>query len=418
MTQALLNEMNNVFDGIYSVGNSIGSDVTEKFHEILDSKSFEKVSNITKKVEQTAIHSDASYACMQNTNKTNDSIQSFEISETENSNESDNFDDIISEATSESLIEESLTDEEEELMLDELIPENNTTTTTITEEDTTMHKELALENPTVTAMLFNLQIDQSNSNLDGNEIQTLSGNTLVSENDTVLDAESKLFDDVKIAFDREYFKTQDEQNNLDNIVDKQILDDLNVESVSSQSSGNGSDLGNFMQNSSPQEQITKMMIQGENFAELKPETSFSVASKPEISSDKILEQITKQLEGMYNTSKLNIVLNPESLGRVSLQLLNSKAGLSAQFVVTNEDVRALLMKGLDGLKETLLSHGVNVDNVTIKLNEAEMKNEDTREDWTEQEGSRGGNKQQGSKRQRQEEKPFEQTMFEINNTEV
>lgn len=61
-----------------------------------------------------------------------------------------------------------------------------------------------------------------------------------------------------------------------------------------------------------------------------------------------------------------MVLNPESLGKVSIQLINTKEGLSAQFTVATQEARNLIMKGLDGLKDTLMSHGVSVDNVSVK----------------------------------------------------
>ena len=74
-----------------------------------------------------------------------------------------------------------------------------------------------------------------------------------------------------------------------------------------------------------------------------------------------------------------------------------------------EEAKDILMKGLDGLKDSLLAHGVNADNVSIKV--ADSQKTEYNEDWTEQEGSRGGNK--GQKEQEKEEKQkglFEQTM--------
>ena len=117
---------------------------------------------------------------------------------------------------------------------------------------------------------------------------------------------------------------------------------------------------------------------------------------------------------MYNNSKLNMVLNPGTLGKVSLQLVNLKEGLIAQFTVTTQDAKDILMKGLNGLRESLLSQGISVDNILVKLEES--SDGETQYDWTEQEGSRGGYKQQGSqKQQKEQEKPFEQMMFELNN---
>ena len=71
------------------------------------------------------------------------------------------------------------------------------------------------------------------------------------------------------------------------------------------------------------------------------------------------------------------------------------------------------MNGLEGLKDNLLAHGVNIDNVSVKLEKTTESENPS--DWTEQEGSRGGNKQQGSQKQKKDdEKPFEQMMFELN----
>ena len=112
---------------------------------------------------------------------------------------------------------------------------------------------------------------------------------------------------------------------------------------------------------------------------------------------------------------MNIVLNPESLGKVSIQLINTKEGLSAQFTVASQEARNLIMKGIDSLKDTLISHGVSVDNVTVKLNNTQESEYNT--DWTEQEGSRGGNKEEHSQRKGQEEEKerFERMMSFVEN---
>lgn len=108
-----------------------------------------------------------------------------------------------------------------------------------------------------------------------------------------------------------------------------------------------------------------------------------------------------------------MVLNPESLGKVSIQLINTKEGLSAQFTVATQEARNLIMKGLDGLKDTLMSHGVSVDNVSVKINDAQESEYNA--DWTEQEGSRGGNKEQGSQKEQRGKEQFEQMMSFIEN---
>jgi len=131
-----------------------------------------------------------------------------------------------------------------------------------------------------------------------------------------------------------------------------------------------------------------------------PEIFISLATLKFPSVQEIIEQITKQLESLHHGSKLNIVLNPESLGKVSIQITKSAEGMSAQFTVASQEAREVLMKGIDGLKDGLLSHGVNIDNVSVKMNETQKS--EYNQDWTEQENSNGGNK--GQKQQSKEEK--------------
>ena len=66
-----------------------------------------------------------------------------------------------------------------------------------------------------------------------------------------------------------------------------------------------------------------------------------------------------------------------------------------------------------GLKDTLMSHGVSVDNVSVKINDAQESEYNA--DWTEQEGSRGGNKEQGSQKEQRGKEQFEQMMSFIEN---
>ena len=180
-----------------------------------------------------------------------------------------------------------------------------------------------------------------------------------------------------------------------------------------------------MQNQSAEEQGIKAMFQTEgDFADIKLDNTLKptqniqtnkVNTTTDIGPSKIVEQISKQLEGLHNNSKVNIVLNPESLGKVSVQLINTKEGLSAQFTVATQEAKNLIMKGLDGLKDTLMAHGVSVDNVTVKMNETQESSYQA--DWTEQEGSKGGNKEQNSKREEENKQKFAETMFTIENEE-
>ena len=215
--------------------------------------------------------------------------------------------------------------------------------------------------------------------------------------------------------------SKETEQSLEDIIDEDQLKELKIESIEAETSDStGED--DIMQNQAPEEQGVKAMLQADaDFAEVKtdakPAQTVQNTTKPtsssEVTSNKIIEQITKQMEGMYNGSKVNMVLNPESLGKVSIQLINTKEGLSAQFTVATQEARNLIMKGLDGLKDTLMSHGVSVDNVSVKINDAQESEYNA--DWTEQEGSRGGNKEQGSQKEQRGKEQFEQMMSFIEN---
>lgn len=220
----------------------------------------------------------------------------------------------------------------------------------------------------------------------------------------------------------EITRPDDLLQNLETSLDEEALKELKIESISAET-GN-SDGESLMQNQTPEEQAVKAMLQQEiESFDIKVEKALNIQNSnnaqpktADINPSKIIDQITKQLEGLYNNSKVNIVLNPEALGKVNIQLMSTKEGLMAQFTVNTPEARDLLMKGLDGLKDSLLSHGVNVDNVSVKMNEAQKS--EYNQDWTEQEGSRGGNKGQSHPEQEEKQKGlFEKMMAQTLNEE-
>ena len=211
------------------------------------------------------------------------------------------------------------------------------------------------------------------------------------------------------------------ENSEDLTIDEDVLKELNIESIKAEVDSSAND--DLMQNQSPEEYAVKAMInQDIETFELKIDSSQPVQQTTniqaqtklvDINPSRIIDQISKHLESLQNNSKISIVLNPESLGKVDIQLLTTKEGLSAQFTVATQEARDLLMKGLEGLKESLTSHGIGVDNVSVKVSEGEKS--EYKQDWTEQDGSRGGNKKQDQPSQEEKEKGlFEKMMAEKN----
>ena len=292
----------------------------------------------------------------------------------------------------------------------------------------------------------NAETDVESEDADSNEILSTIQNiiqtqqALLQNNDNTDEVEVNLDDELSVTFngkDLDSFLSDFGINNaaeeevaivkpavqsddvdgksLEELVDEDTLKELNIESIEVETSNDDASSDDFMQNQTPEEHGIKAMLNTQSdFAEIKAETQASAQTTQKTSqvsqttSDKIIEQISKQMENLQNGSRVNLIMNPESLGKVSIQLINTEEGLSAQFTVATQDAKNLIMKGLDGLKESLLAHGVNVDNVTVKLNEAQ--DSEYNSDWTEQEGSRGGNKEQNQSRQNKEQEDFEQMM--------
>lgn len=243
--------------------------------------------------------------------------------------------------------------------------------------------------------------------------------SIKSEIDSIFES-SKQVEGVDFSVDvslEKFVKSLEEtvQEQFESALEEDLIKELNVESIESETSSfNGESL---MQNQTPEEQGLKAMLNPEiETFDLKIDKSISVQNSQSVqvkSADatpsKILDQVARQLENLQTGSKVNIVLNPESLGRVVVQLIKTSEGLSAQFTVSSQEVRDMLMKGIDGLKETLTAQGIGVDNVAVKLNEVQKSEYNA--DWTEQEGSSGGNKEQERSNKEEKEKGLFEKMM-------
>ena len=259
------------------------------------------------------------------------------------------------------------------------------------------------------------ELQEDNSNLNDKESETSLDLSLDSEE--IINLVDNLPEETITQ------KTSESDNTEDFTLDEEVFKDLKIETIKADIDSTGNN--DFMQNQTPEEIGVKVMINQDIEAfDVKIEqnvqptqnTQQAQTKTVEIHPSRIIDQISKHLETLQNNSKISIILNPESLGKVDIQLLTTKEGLSAQFTVATQEARDLLMKGLDGLKETLTSHGVGVDNVSVKV--AEGQKSEYKQDWTEQEGSKGGNKRQDQPNREEKEKGlFEKMMAQSQDEE-
>jgi flagellar hook-length control protein FliK len=78
-------------------------------------------------------------------------------------------------------------------------------------------------------------------------------------------------------------------------------------------------------------------------------------------------------------TEARIVVEPPALGRVDISLRSSSNGVEANFRVDNEELRQMVQKQLDSLKESLQSQGIHVSGMTvdIKNNEGDRERGNT-----------------------------------------
>lgn len=226
-----------------------------------------------------------------------------------------------------------------------------------------------------------------------------------------LESQAEIADITETTAEAEVVETKANESETQEInLDEDMIRELNIEKISSETES-ANDNSSLLNHQSVEEQGIKIALNQEKTSNIKPFEVQTSAKPTEITPSKIIEQVTKQLESLQHTSKVDIVLNPESLGKVIIQLVKSPEGLSAQFTTATQEARNILMKDLDGLKESLTAHGVGVDHVAVKVNDTQKSEYNA--DWTEQEGSRGGNKEQNPKNRREKEEGlFERMMKE------
>ena len=91
----------------------------------------------------------------------------------------------------------------------------------------------------------------------------------------------------------------------------------------------------------------------------------------------ILDQIRAKfaVSKQNGLQKITIGLTPESLGKVTVEIVKGQNGISANLLAENPQAKEILDKNLDGLKSVLQSQGVNVNNVNVKVTEAGRSSE-------------------------------------------
>ena len=89
-----------------------------------------------------------------------------------------------------------------------------------------------------------------------------------------------------------------------------------------------------------------------------------------------MSQVNSKFEQLQQsgTNKVSIVLQPENLGKVSVEIMNSKDGIVAKMTTDNQQVKELFDKNVEALKNNLSSQGVNVNNIKVECTNESSNN--------------------------------------------
>ena len=132
--------------------------------------------------------------------------------------------------------------------------------------------------------------------------------------------------------------------------------------------------------------------------------SFQEQLTSKLDSSQVLSQITNKItQNTDGSQKLTLVLRPNDLGRLSIELNNNEQGLSTNILAQNEDVRNYIEKNINALRQQLSDAGINVNNIQIKtMGQENTTNYDGNQNFNNQENSENFNNHQQNNQQQKE----------------
>lgn len=285
-----------------------------------------------------------------------------------------------------------------------------------------------------------IKLEEENSNpnraleLDVQEVQTNKENktkeTLNDKNSNTINTSQS---SVNVSSQvKEVQPTQEDKVDIE----QQMLDDMNVQidEVSSSQTSSNSNNQNY---TTAQDEVIKLQIQNADNDSNTPVTfTFDKTIKntnpnsqirlegvtKELNANDILNQIGSKFEQLKDGSstKITMTLRPNDLGRVTIELLSTANGITTNIIAQNSQVKELLDKNIDILKQQLAQQGVNVQNVQVKTVEQNSQ-ANLNNSYNDRNGEQGQNQNNSNSRndgQNNQNRQHKNENFKFNHSNV
>lgn len=97
--------------------------------------------------------------------------------------------------------------------------------------------------------------------------------------------------------------------------------------------------------------------------------SDEVVKEPVVLRSWVIEQFVEKADELVseNKSELVVQLKPESLGKISLRVIQERGEVTARFVAENEQVKSILESNMQLLRDSLQKNGVSVQSLSVSV---------------------------------------------------
>ena len=252
--------------------------------------------------------------------------------------------------------------------------------------------------------------DVSDFNVESNEEMPVEENLSVDKN-AISEHEQKLISEIKedILLDIDYGSIPEKSGALsvsDEVI-KLAMDDVGV--LKTDTTIKGSLLYDTASGNASVIKNAAQLIKG-------AQTSQNPILNQLENSD-LMNQIGDKLTQLKDNGgqKLTMVLRPNDLGRLSIELTSNNLGLTTNILAQNEDVRQYIEKNIHTLRQQLTDAGISVNNIQIKTAGQEGSTNYQGNQGFEENNNSGQNNQQNSNNNERNEKEKQETLLAMSN---